>query len=82
MSKDRPEVGDVWQYPNGIKMVIVKETMSIDIFREPKEIISFTVVEDDGEPNIHEEIVFLGNFTYLGKSKARIEDLFKTENEE
>lgn len=77
MSKFTPEVGDVWQYKNGVKMVIVSEKTSTDIFRESsKEITSFVVIEDDGEPNIHEDIVFFTNFTYLGKSKAKLEELF------
>lgn len=37
--------------------------------------------EDDGEPNIHEEIVFFTNFTYLGKSKANINDLFEVQDD-
>lgn len=33
----------------------------------------------DGEPNIHEDIVFFTNFTYVGKSKAKLEELFDVE---
>jgi hypothetical protein len=83
MSKEEIEVGDVWQYKNGIKMVVIRKETSTDIFREgSKEITSFVVIEDDGEPNIHEDIVFFTNFTYLGKSKAKLEDLFNVEEEE
>lgn len=83
MSKEEIEVGDVWQYKNGIKMVVIRKETSTDIFREgSKEITSFVVIEDDGESNIHEDIVFFTNFTYLGKSKAKFEDLFNVEEEE
>lgn len=80
MSKEEVEVGDIWQYKNGVKMVVVREKTSTDIFREgSKKITSFVVIEDDGEPNIHEDIVFFTNFTYVGKSKAKLEELFDVE---
>ena len=43
----------------------------------------FEVIEEDGEFNLQDELTFYNvNFTYLGKSKTNINDLFKTENEE
>lgn len=81
MSKDRiPEVGDVWIDGYNRKVLVADvydlinngyaECIAIDIFR-PGILKSFSIPFD--------EFQFLN---YLGKSKANINDLFKTENEE
>lgn len=78
MSKLKPEVGDIWEDKNGYKVLIVK-TM-------------FSYAEGVSENYIH-RLIFKSGFgtkkddnfdecDYLGKSKANIDDLFKTENEE
>lgn len=83
MSKENPEIGDVWQYKNGMKFYILKEITSNSMpFGEDIKYSAFEVIEEDGELNSHDELQFInGTFKYLGKSKANINDLFKTENE-
>ena len=76
MSKDKPEVGDVFyvkHYPH-LKRIITHKI-------EYKNIISYAVFDgrltyDTSLSRIKKEL------TYLGKSKANIDDLFKMENEE
>lgn len=82
MSKDNPEVGDVWQYKNGMKFYILKETTSNSMpFGEDIKYPAFEVIEEDGELNLHNELPFInGTFKYISKSKVKIKDLFKTEN--
>ena len=84
MSKDTPEVGDVWKYKNGMKFFIFRETTSNSMpFGEDIKYPAYEVIEEDRELNLHDELTFYnGNFSYIGKSKANINDLFKTENEE
>ena len=74
MSKDKPEVGDVFQskedtdvrlYVTGINNVGLECLVSNN--REIWDIDSWYFDED--------------YYTYLGKSKANLSDLFKTENE-
>lgn len=75
MSKDTPEVGDVWQANlSGIIYIIT----AVDVRDKHR----FYSMAQDGRT----KIVLLDNDTivdntYLGKSKASINDLFKTENE-
>jgi len=77
MSKDTPEVGDVWLCEGGFKAYICNI--------ENGYIHCFTFFRE-GENNCYEAVLnkklFLKYHTYLGKSKANIDDLFKTENEE
>lgn len=82
MSKENPEVGDVWQYKNGMKFYILKETTSNGMpFGEDIKYSAFEVIEEDEGLNLHDELPFInGTFKYLGKSKANINDLFKTES--
>ena len=74
MSKDKPEVGDVFQSKEDtdIKLYITgKNNVGLECLvsnnREIWDIDSWYFDED--------------YYTYLGKSKVKIEDLFKTENE-
>lgn len=74
MSKDTPEVGDVFKDKFKNRMFVYytdKVTTSFYIkFRNVIE--KYTVLTRE----------FIQTFTYLGKSKANIDDLFETENEE
>lgn len=82
MSKDKPEVGDVWVFDNGLKFRILKETLSNAMpFEEDIKYPAYEVLEESLEHNFFDELPFInGTFKYLGKSKTKIEDLFKTEN--
>lgn len=84
MSKDKPEVGDVWAFDNGLKFRILKETLSNAMpYEEDVKYPAYEVLEESLEYNFFDELPFInGTFKYLGKSKANINDLFKTENEE
>lgn len=75
MSKDKPEVGDVFQSvaDTDIRIYI------IDKHKNGYEIL----VSDKREVwDINEWLYWKDDYTYLGKSKANINDLFKTENDE
>ena len=74
MSKDTPEVGDVWKYKDGIKVHI--------IMVDEETVESFTILGGSSWSGTFQKDEFLKNHNYLGKSKANINDLFKTENEE
>ena len=74
MSKDKPEVGDVFQS---------KEDTDIKLYITGKNNVGFEALVSN-----RAEIWDIDNwyfdedyFTYLGKSKVNISDLFKTENE-
>ena len=85
MSKDKPEVGDVWKDPYGEEahiiwvgyIVVYIRKYWITNYKYPYEVYEY-----------HYEVCkldynkFVRKWTYLGKSKANINDLFKTENEE
>lgn len=80
MSKDKPEVGDVWIDGCNRKILVADvydlinngyaECIAIDVFRP--EILKHFLIPFD-------EFQFLN---YLGKSKVKIEDLFKTDEKE
>ena len=74
MIKDTPEVGDVWIYHNKMIMSVIKvKNDEIDcLFYEDKEYKTYSFQKEH----------FIKYGYYLGKSKANINDLFKTENEE
>lgn len=76
MSKDTPEVGDVWYTKSkkaGNKRIIISGIKNSVVY----------VLSENGVASTRWCYVFKnGNYTYLGKSKANIDDLFKTENEE
>lgn len=82
MSKDKPEVGDVWEYKNGIKFTIIRQLEPLPDLFDNKNELRYEVIEDCEEFNLLYELAFYsGYYTYLGKSKAKFEDLFKMENE-
>lgn len=74
MSKDTPEVGDVWKYQDGAKVYIM------DIDEETVE--AFTILGGSAWSGTFQKDEFLKNHIYLGKSKVNINDLFKTENKD
>lgn len=74
MSKDIPEVGDVW----------VRDYCQCHITRVQKsndKIVAIHILNINMVKTFYSLDYFLENFKYLGKSKVKIEDLFKTENE-
>lgn len=78
MSKEKPEVGDVWEYKNGVKFVIIRqlEPHPIDVL-EGKNEYRYVVIEDCEEFNLLYEWAFYGGcYKYLGKSKVSIKELF------
>lgn len=72
-----PEVGDVWEDRQGWKVLIVERRFSLIRAISENFIIRIIDYRGIGIPNAEN----IGDFTYLGKSKASIDDLFKTENE-
>lgn len=85
MSKDTPEVGDVWKHNRFGNLVYIIEIGS--------NFIDFIGYDKDDQYNRYYKNCFSNIncderykrftefHTYLGKSKAKIDDLFKTENE-
>lgn len=70
MSKDTPEIGDVFSYKHYKMYVIAVQ----------KDIHCVFLVTDGWKYWVTQS--FVGEYdTYIGKSKANINDLFKTENE-
>lgn len=87
MSKDTPEVGDVWQYE--YKELKTKYYISaIARFKNPEYYVF--VLYKNGNNQVtgrwwdkeEWEKTLLQDFTCLGKSKGNIEQLFETENKE
>lgn len=66
-----PEVGDVWQNKTGRLRVYITK---VDVWG----IIGIT----SSGAVVSKNMYHLEKYTYLGKSKVNINDLFKTENEE
>ena len=85
MSKDTPEVGDIWKDSYGEEahilwvgyIVVYVRKYWITIYKHHYEVYEY-----------HYEVCkldynkFIRKWVYLGKSKATIDDLFNTENEE
>ena len=73
MSKDTPEVGDVWvnQYGHKVHVDSSGEVITSFYYKGLYRLCKKSVVTKE----------FVKAYTYLGKSKANIDDLFKTENE-
>lgn len=72
MSKETPEVGDVWER-KGNKYFI----RDILYFSHPQIRFIDEELTKDGEP-LH---IFLDNWNYIGKAKGSIKDLFEVEDE-
>ena len=75
MSKDTPEVGDVFQS-------VIDTDIRVCIIDKYKNGYGILISDKREIWDIKEWIYWKDDYTYLGKSKANIEDLFKTENEE
>lgn len=73
MSKEKPEVGDVWIFDDAKWSII--ETRNYSVY-------GITGLENKF-PKIEgvSDVLLIEQGTYLGKSKATIDDLFKTEIE-
>lgn len=91
MSKDTPEVGDVFEIPTSdykVKCVVIDLRKQNRIYMLRKYKFDFEkgytydvgVLNEDIEPDYCR--IIKKRAKYLGKSKANINDLFKTENEE
>lgn len=75
MSKEKPEVGDVW-----INIETKAKFVVLDFIKSSEDFVMFNQQTKctkllDLRENLPRQ------FKYLGKSKANINDLFKTENE-
>jgi hypothetical protein len=77
MSAEKPEVGDVWEDSKGMVHISRIFTLSDDtraiVFIDNN---NNTVLEDSAR-----EEHFIKMFTYSGKSKASVNDLFQTEQD-
>lgn len=72
MSKDKPEVGDVWLFDNTKWSIVGRGVYSVyGITGLENKFLKIEGVSD---------VLLMEQGTYLGKSKASINDLFKTEN--
>lgn len=78
MSKDTPEVGDIWEC-NGQKIVIVNILAYTDENISPDYQILYNIKHWFDLGHIRKEDFDF--FTYLGKSKANINELFEVEDE-
>ena len=89
MSKEKPEVGDVWEHKGHKTLLHIIEVGSnfITFFGYADDVYphktykryyvnSFSELDNDPRYKY-----FAEDYEYLGKSKVNIEDLFKTENE-
>lgn len=81
MSKDTPEVGDVWEFKYGLDRVYILKTQLIcgdgkELIRVLRKVDESYFVQREHYANIFRE-----DYRYFGKSIAKIDDLFKTENE-
>ncbi len=72
MSKEKPEVGDIWMRKN--KRYFIRD---IKHFRQPQILWIDENLDKDGEPLD----IFLKLWKYSGKAKAKISDLFEVKND-
>ena len=75
MSKDKPEVGDVFINIHNQKCFVLGKSEIPNTF-------DMLVLEDKSVSKYIDCVFWDNDYQYLGKSKANIDDLFKTENEE
>ena len=73
--KNKPEVGDVWKYHNCSPNMLITNVSD-------KDVTCLYCEEDEFKTLCFEKDIFIKYGKYLDKSKANINDLFKTENEE
>lgn len=76
MSKDKPEVGDIWQskISNTIKLYIVKTI-------EYRNILYFCCINGIGLSTQKSKTALTKEYKFLGKSKINYNDLFKVAGE-
>ena len=72
MSKDTPEVGDVWKYKGKLYNVSLVLDTCVEVWCKSTDALI--------KKHIWYKNSFISVFTYIGKSKATIDDSFKTEN--
>lgn len=77
MSKDTVEVGDVWVKDE--RRCYIRDVRLYPIEHGGSGVVFYLFL---GKSDYVGLDYFLKHFTYLGRSKANIDDLFKTENEE
>ena len=82
MSKDTPEVGDVWEYMEDELLYIEKVIYIRENTYQCESILKDKYTGDIRFFFLPMFDTLQKHFTYLGKSKVNIDDLFKTENEE
>lgn len=73
MSKDKPEVGDVWKYQEKLYHISAITERFVEVW----------CLSSDDIIRKHNWVIrdFKTVFTYLGKSKANINDLFEVQDE-
>jgi len=69
MSKYEPEVGDVWQ----------NKTKRLQVYITKVDVWGIIGISSSGAV-VSKNMYHFEKYTYLGKSKVNINDLFKTEN--
>lgn len=80
MSKDKPEVGDVWEQPFTKIRFKIYDLINYDkctLVYYYQQTAYDTITKDVGELNFFMK----RGYIYVGKSTTTISDLFKTENE-
>lgn len=86
MSKDKPEVGDIFVRIDGTKNIKETNRRVTSLYKcaDGDYIIHLAYLDEYN--SISDEVIFFStmnkHYKYLGKNKANIDDLFKTENEE
>ena len=76
MSKDKPEIGDVWELNNGSIFHYKYYILETRPWSDYIDVISNSMVKSQKNRNFFKDCI------YLGKSKASIEQLFEVENED
>lgn len=77
MSEEKPEVGDVWQLKDNVYSRVV-----VNYYNNEFDVLLVAVRYGGVLYKIkkYHKKYFIKNYTYLGKSKANISDLFEVEN--
>lgn len=77
MSKDTPEVGDVWEDEYGYKVVIVKTF--INYSEGISENFAYRIIYNRGCAK--KDYKDIDGYDYLGKSKVNIQQLFEVQDD-
>lgn len=73
MSKDKPEVGDIWGNKKDRTAIFI--THNFVFYRD------ILGINEQGKGIFIPADIFFNEWVFVCKSKCKIEDLFKTENE-